>query len=66
MIVARKWDQLVRDTSHPYELIRAQFQTLFMNQARSRSRRLMLAQSELISTQPQLELLTHSSPYTLA
>lgn len=64
MIVARKWDQSVRDTSHPYELIGAQFQTLFMNQARSR--RLMLAQSELISAQPQLELLTHSSRYTLA
>ena len=28
--MARKWDQSILDTSHPYELIGAQFQTLFM------------------------------------
>jgi hypothetical protein len=27
---ARKWDQSALNTSHPYELIRAQFQALFM------------------------------------
>lgn len=29
-IMARKWDQSAFDTSHPYELIGAQFQTLFI------------------------------------
>jgi hypothetical protein len=29
-IVARNWDQSAFDTSHPYKLIGAQFQTLFM------------------------------------
>jgi hypothetical protein len=79
MTRARKWDHSVCDTSYPYELIGAQIQTLFMllrdkirhnqrgsglNQARSR--RLTLAQGELISAQPQLELLTNSSHYTPA
>jgi hypothetical protein len=62
MTGARKWDQSVCDTSHAYELIGAQFQVLFMllkdeirhNQEElrlesSRSRRLTLAQGELMS-----------------
>jgi hypothetical protein len=61
MTGARTWNQSVRDTSYPYELIGAQFQTLFMllrdeirhNQRRpdlnqARSHRLTLAQGELM------------------
>ena len=67
------------DTSYPCELIGAQFQTLFMllrdeirhNQGdlglnQARSRRLKLAQGELMCAQPQLELLINSSRYILA
>jgi len=79
MTRAQKWDQSVCDTSYAYELIGAQFQTLFMllrdkirhnqrgsglNQARSRQ--LTLAHGKLMSAQPQLELLTNSSRYTPA
>ena len=62
MTGARKWDQSVCDTSYLYELVGAQFQTLFMllrdeirhNQRglglnQVRSRRLTLAQGELMS-----------------
>ena len=62
MTRARNWDQSVCETSYLYELIRAQFQTLFMlfrNEIRhnqrdsgldqARSCRLTLAQSELMN-----------------